>query len=77
MPTSEPVAMKPSASPRWRGRYISVAATRNCWPALMPLVKMIMPSVSPMALPASIARPETNEPISARPCPNRMPGLRP
>ena len=43
----------------------------------MPLAKIIMPSVSPMALPASIARPETNEPISARPWPNRMPGLRP
>ena len=40
MPTSEPVATKPSASPRWRGRYMSVAATRNCCPALMPLVKI-------------------------------------
>ena len=57
MPTSEPVATKPSARPRCRGGYMSVAATRNCCAALMPLAKITMPSVSPMALPASIARP--------------------
>ena len=36
---------------------MSVAATRNCCAALMPMAKITMPSVRPMALPASIARP--------------------
>ena len=44
IPTSEPVAIKPSASPRKRGGNMSVAATRNCCAALTPMAKTSMPA---------------------------------
>ena len=77
MPTSEPVATKPSARPRMRGGYMSVAATRSWLAALTPMANSTMPATSPHALCASMAKPVAMLPSIVSPCPNRMPGLRP
>ena len=75
MPTSEPVATKPSARPRIRGGYMSVAATRSCCAALTPMVNSTMPATSPDALCASMAKPVSKAAHHRQPLPEQDAGL--
>jgi hypothetical protein len=77
IPTSEPVARKPSAKPRMRGGYMSAAATRNCCEAAIPMVNITMPRQTPTVLCQSMPSPDTIAPARASAWPKTMPGLRP
>ena len=56
---------------------MSVAATRSCWAALIPMAKTVRPPTRRMVLRALIEKPSAIAPMSASASPRRMPGLRP